>query len=91
MMRRRREERTDAVIEMPFGEPHVEVECPECEESFLNTIAATAEYSPTFGPCPNWECDAFLKFQSDGSEETAAEASGPEQTGLDQFSGGVSA
>lgn len=90
-MRRRREKRKDAVIELPFGKP-VEVTCPECGETFETGIYADPEdYSPTFDNCPNWDCDAFLKFASDGSEEKATvESSEPTQADLGHFSGGVS-
>ncbi len=78
-----RERRTDAVIEQPYNVPHVDVVCPECGTEFVSTICGDpGECSPSFGSCPNWECDAFLKFRSDGSESTA---STPTQTGLSQF------
>ena len=73
LTRQRRERRTDAVIDLPFNEPHVEVTCPECRETFEVTIAcgSPAEYSPTFSPCSTWECDAFLKYRHEASEDDA--------------------
>jgi hypothetical protein len=89
--RRHREKRADATVELPFNE-RVRVTCPECVESFATTIACgdPEAYSPTFGTCRNWECDAFLKYVSDGSEG-ADESSGPAQVDISQFSGGESA
>lgn len=91
--RRHREKRRDATIELPFNE-RVEVECPECGETFEMTIATChpAETTPSWSNCSNWDCDAFLKFEWDGSgAEPETETSGPKQTGLDQFAGGASA
>lgn len=89
--RRRREERTDAVIDLPFNE-RADVECPSCGESFEKLVAVgdPAAYSPTFGRCSNWECDAFLKFRHDGSQETVSDDPQPAQIGLTQFTGGES-
>ena len=88
--RRRREERTDAVVELPYNE-RVRVTCPACGEPFENSISCgdIPSYSPTFGSCPNWECDAFLKFVSDGSE-AEEEDDRPAQADLSQFAGGAS-
>jgi hypothetical protein len=70
LTRRRREARTDAVISVPFNTPHVDAACPECGEQFEVTIAGDpAEASPSFGTCPSWECDAFLKYVHDGESE----------------------
>jgi hypothetical protein len=90
--RRRREERADHVLEVPFNE-RCEVTCPECGESReLLILADPEEGSPSFAFCSNWDCDAFLKRVWDGTgldEETGTEK--PTQTGLAQFSGGESA
>ena len=59
--RRRREKRTDYVIELPFGVPSVEYTCPGCGETFLATIHVPKD-EPTFGTCSDWDCDAYLKF-----------------------------
>ena len=91
--RRHRERRADGTVELPFNE-RVIVECPACGESFENSINCgdPTAYSPTFGNCPNWECEAFLKFVSDGSEGAVdGTDSGPAQVDLWQFSGGESA
>jgi len=87
--RQRREERTDAVVELPFNE-RVEVDCPVCGETFETTIATgnPSIHSPTFGRCTNWKCNAFLKFRSDGSEGSTTEDSEPTQMGLTQFAEG---
>lgn len=68
---RRRAERSDGTIDLPFNEALVEVECPECGESFLCSIACSdpADYSPTFGTCAaSPGCDAFLRFRHDGED-----------------------
>lgn len=81
-LRRKREERADAVIELPFNE-RVEVDCPVCGESQSVAIYAPPARSPSWTSCWNWDCDAFLKLQSDGTEATTE----PQdvQTGLDRF------
>lgn len=60
LTRRRREKRTDYVVELPFGE-RTEYECPGCGGTFETTIHIPTD-EPTFGGCAKWECDAFLKF-----------------------------
>ncbi|CCQ34330.1 hypothetical protein [Halorhabdus tiamatea] len=88
LTRRRREERVDAVIELPFGE-RVTVACPVCGKSKDVGIYVPPAKSPSWTSCWNWDCDAFLKLQSDGTEASMD----PEdvQTGLDRFAaaGGV--
>jgi len=81
-LRREREAKTDAVIELPFNE-RVEVDCPVCGASKAVAIYVPTAKSPEFGSCWNWDCDAFLKFQTDGTEATTE----PQevQTGLDRF------
>lgn len=61
LTRRRREKRTDYVVELPFGEQHVEYECPGCGGTFEATILLPTD-EPTFGTCSAWGCDAYLKF-----------------------------
>ena len=87
--RRRREKRCAGVIEMPFNEC-VEVECPACGEAFQCTISTPdpAGYSPSFGTCPNWDCDELIKYRSDGTEADAT-ADEPVQSGLAAFGGGA--
>ncbi|MDS0280313.1 hypothetical protein NDI85_21240 [Halomicroarcula sp. S1AR25-4] len=83
--RRRREQRTDAVLKLPFGE-RVTLECPECGQAFETIIASEPRTSPSFDSCPNWNCDAFFKFRSDGTESGPADAVSSRQAGLAQFS-----
>ncbi|WP_256289917.1 hypothetical protein [Halobellus inordinatus] len=87
--RRRREERCEGVIEMPFNE-QVEVECPACGDEFLCTIATPdpEKFSPSFGSCTAWECDALIKFRSDGTEDDDT-SDEPIQSGLAAFGGGA--
>ena len=66
LTRRRREERTDFVIEIPFGEPFVEFTCPECRGDFQATIHVPKD-EPTFGNCSDTDCDALLKFVDEGT------------------------
>ncbi|ELZ96612.1 hypothetical protein [Haloferax sulfurifontis] len=94
LTRIRRESRADATIEIPFNE-RTTVVCPECgESSTVKILTPDPEtYSPSFGPCNNWDCDAFLKLSWDGTRparEPSPENAGT-QTGLSQFAGGRSA
>lgn len=59
--RRRREERTDAVIEVPFNQSRIEVECPVCGAE--TTVKILLNGSVSFCNCWNSDCDAFLKFE----------------------------
>ena len=88
--RQNRERRTDAVLELPFNE-RVAVVCPVCGESFETCILTSdpAGYSPTFGRCSTWDCEAFLKFRYDGSGASVDQPV-EEQTALEQFAGGRS-
>jgi len=81
LTRQRRERRADGVVTLPFGVPHVEVECPECGEAFQVTIATSdpAAYSPTFGRCSSWECEAFLKYRH--TTDRKADAGGQQTLG----------
>ncbi|SEO72440.1 hypothetical protein SAMN05216388_1017112 [Halorientalis persicus] len=93
--RRNRERRKDATVELPFNE-RVTVECPGCGETFELTIATgdPAQTTPSWGGCTTWDCDAFLKFEWDGTHqdpERETEETESAQTGLDQFAGGASA
>lgn len=67
LTRRRREKRTDYVVEIPFGEPHVEYTCPGCGGEFHATMHVPKD-EPSFGTCSDWDCDAFLKFIHDGDD-----------------------
>lgn len=91
LTRRRREKRCAGEIEMPFNE-RVTIECPACGETFQCTIA-TADpegFSPSFGTCPNWDCDELIKYCSDGTESDATSVE-PVQAGLAAFGGGADA
>lgn len=67
LTRRRRERRTDHVIEISFGEPLEEYTCPECEGEFQATLHVPTD-EPTFSNCSDWHCDAFLKFVHEGND-----------------------
>jgi hypothetical protein len=86
--RRRREARCEGTIELPYNEPHVDVECPACGEPFACTMAVPTTQSPTFGTCPAIDCGALLKYRSDGTGGTEA-TDEPTQTGLAAFGGGA--
>jgi len=88
--RRRREKRKDATLSLPFGE-RAEVECPECGEVFENGIYADPSESPSFGNCPKWDCDVFLKYESDGTESPRETDTTAKQSDLAAFAGGESA
>jgi len=85
--RRVREKRKDATVEVTYDEktPYT---CPECGCESVTGIYGLDYDEPSFDNCPNWDCDAFLKFVDDGDRE---EASPSGQVGLEQFSGGGSA
>lgn len=84
--RRAREQRCDGEIALPFGE-RVAVACPVCGEEFSTLILADAGTSPSWGTCPDWDCDAFLKYRHES--EVAVSADG--QADLDEFAGGEQA
>jgi hypothetical protein len=67
LTRRRREQRADYVVEIPFGQPFAEFTCPECGGEFHATLHVPKD-EPTFGNCSNWDCDAFLKFINEGTD-----------------------
>ncbi|WP_152415912.1 hypothetical protein [Halovivax asiaticus] len=71
LTRRRREKRTDFVIELSFGEPLVSYSCPGCGTEALATLLVPTD-EPTFGNCSNWDCDAFLKFIHDGGDSNGS-------------------
>lgn len=85
LTRRRREKRTDHVIQIPFQEAHVEYECPECGESFRATLMVPKD-EPSFHNCSNWDCDAFLKFIDEGRD--ARRSAGQNQS-LEAFASGA--
>ncbi len=66
LTRRRREKRTDYVVELPFGE-RAGFTCPGCGGDF-EAVLHVPEGEPTFGTCSAWECDAFLKFIREGRD-----------------------
>jgi len=82
--RRNREKRKDGTIELPFNE-RVEVECPVCGESFETNILTGAGDPSSWGYCVAPDCDAFLKFRRDASEEEASSRRESDQSGLEQF------
>ena len=51
-------------------------------------MAVPTTQSPTFGTCPAVDCDALLKYRSDGTGGTEA-TDEPTQTGLAAFGGGA--
>lgn len=85
--RRRREQRADATIEVTFDEKSA-YECPECGDEERIGIYGRDYDEPSFLPCSNWGCDAFLKFVDDGEREDPAPSG---QVALGQFAGGDSA
>jgi len=85
-VRRVREKRADATIEIPFGE-RVQYKCPECGGSFETSIYGADRSAPSFDNCSNWDCDAFLKFVADGTG-TTDDVETQTQANLTQFAGG---
>jgi hypothetical protein len=86
---RRREDRCEGVIEQPFNE-RTAVTCPACGVSFESTICTSdpAGYSPSFGTCPAWDCDALVKFRWDGTGPASASDDTDRQVDLSAFAGG---
>ena len=85
--RRAREKRRDGEVSMPFNE-RVDVACPVCGEQYSTLILADpATASPSWGTCPRFECDAFLKY----CHEREVDASVEGQSDLDEFGGGEEA
>ena len=68
--RRRREERTDHVHDIPFNQ-EVDVQCPDCGETIEVGIYGATERS--YGSCWGLDCDAYHKFRRDRDAETYAE------------------
>jgi len=85
--RRRREDRCEGVIEQPFNE-QAAVTCPACGVSFASTICTSdpAGYSPSFGTCPAWDCDALVTFRWDGTGVGSDDTN--RQADLSAFAGG---
>lgn len=89
LVRRRREARTDYVFAIAFN-TRASYVCPDCGAEHTTLIATNdpEAYSPTFGPCSTWDCDAFHKFVHVPPRDEADEAV---QADLERFAGGASA
>jgi len=104
-LRRRRQNRTDQVHEIPFNE-RAEVTCEDCGET--TTVGIYGATEPSYDSCWTWDCDAYHKFERDHEAEADGEPEAAEtrQTKLitdggrdrshdevdrdaDQFDGGI--
>jgi len=65
--------------------PPTDMTCGNCGRDYVCHTFDPAIYSPTFGRCTNWKCNAFLKFRSDGSESEVASHRESDQASLGQF------
>ncbi|WP_092907584.1 hypothetical protein [Halostagnicola kamekurae] len=94
LTRRRREQRIDHVLEVNMHE-RADLDCPACGHEWTAGYHGPIEsMSPSFSPCSDWDCDAYLKVVHDGSDPepdpvSEAEHEDPDQTALGQFDGGA--